>query len=166
MDADVPEAVELGADLADLVRDELVVIDEPVLRRTARPWGCRGSSGEVRVPKSGMPGSYSAAQPVDLAVSINLADSSTFSGVIQFDAPAWSSGPHRDGHHFGPIGVSPAVWACATWVWGKQTASRHAGRDAGGQPALDERPPGHVAGRIGSCGGLGLRLRRGGNADD
>jgi hypothetical protein len=34
---------------------------------------------------------------------------STFSGVIQLEAPASSAGPHREGHQAGPIGVSAAI---------------------------------------------------------
>jgi hypothetical protein len=48
---------------------------------------------------------------------MSLAASSTFAGVIQLEPPASSWGPHRDGHHFGPIGVSPVACACATCVW-------------------------------------------------
>ena len=50
---------------------------------------------------------------------MSFAASSTLAGVIQFDAPASSCGPHRDGHHLGPMGVSPVACACATWVWAR-----------------------------------------------
>ena len=43
--ADVPQAVELGADLADLAAEEVVVIDALVLARWARRSASRGSSG-------------------------------------------------------------------------------------------------------------------------
>src|SRR5438270_5626632 len=39
---------------------------------------------------------------------MSLFASSTLSGVSRLAAPRWSSGPHSDGHHFGPIGVSGA----------------------------------------------------------
>src|SRR5262245_11033905 len=35
--------------------------------------------------------------------------SRTFFGVRRLAAPRWSSAPHSDGHHFGPIGVSGSL---------------------------------------------------------
>src|SRR5262245_50313880 len=42
---------------------------------------------------------------------MSLTASTTFSGVIQLDAPASSLAPHREGHHCGPTGV--IIWAQA-----------------------------------------------------
>src|SRR4029450_12939984 len=42
---------------------------------------------------------------------MSLTASTTFSGVIQLDAPPSSLAPHRDGHHCGPTGV--IIWAHA-----------------------------------------------------
>ena len=63
-----------------------------------------------------MPGLVAMAKVVHLpSISDQLCRVETLAGVRRFAAPRSSSGPHSEGHHLAPIGVScPSAWLAPT----------------------------------------------------
>jgi hypothetical protein len=56
--------------------------------------------------------------------------SRTLAGVMRFAAPRWSSGPHSDGHHWGPMGVWATTFGTrARTMKGKRTMHQQTKRD-------------------------------------
>ena len=110
--ADVAETVELRADLADFAAEHLVVRDHPVLADRLRRG--RAGNGQAEMPLAGQRHAIfiRAAQRVDLPVRDELLGLEDLFGRHAVGGAALIvSGPHSEGHHFGPMGVSSAAEA-------------------------------------------------------
>src|SRR5262249_54965471 len=132
------EAVELGADLADLAGKEVVVVDDAVL--PVGPAGRPAGDGQAEVALA----RQRHAVLVDPAegVGLPLADEAAgrrppVGGGGGWAAPRGSPAPHSEGHHTGPMGVS-----------GPSLAGFSAGFCAGPLQGTSERPRASSTGRV------------------